>query len=35
MKSNNNNVTCLRIPIQFLQNEDGVKEELIPAKECC
>lgn len=35
MKSNNNNVTCIRILIQFLQNEDGVKDELILANECC
>ena len=33
MKSNNNNVTCIRILIQLLQNEDGVKEELILAND--
>ena len=35
MRSNNNNVTSISIPIQFLQNADGVKEELYLANECC
>ena len=34
MRSNNNNVTRIRIPIKLLQNEDGVKEELNLANEC-
>ena len=35
VRSNNNNVTCISIPISFLQNVDGVKEEPSLANEHC